>query len=176
MAEGTTFAGKTLTYEKDPPPGYIENCLLPAVQLWQNYHGDIVNDSIAVCTPAPWVDIKLYESMGNVTRAGVISQINDGVGFCHYSAHGNQNGVYWAGGDTLFHSVDALALTNGDRLGIHNSIACIPGAFDAGDVLGDCLAEHLMNNPNGGAVAAIMNSRVGLGTPPDMGPSEMLLN
>jgi hypothetical protein len=59
-------------------------------------------------------------------------------------------------------------------LGIHNSIACISGAFDAGDVGGDCFAEHLMNNPNGGAVGVIMNSRVGLGTPPDMGPSEML--
>jgi hypothetical protein len=31
-----------------------------------------------------------------------------------------------------------------------------------------------MNYPYGGAVACIMNSRVGLGTPPDMGPSEHL--
>jgi hypothetical protein len=173
-AEATTFVSKVLTYEKAPPPGYIENCLLPAVQLWQNYHGDAVNDSIAACTPPPWNDIKLYDSLGNLSRAAVIAAINDGVGFCHYSAHGNEDGIYRAGGDTIFHSVDAMALTNGDRLGVHNSIACISGAFDAGNVNGDCLAEHLMNNAAGGAAAVIMNTRVGLGTPPDMGPSEML--
>jgi hypothetical protein len=173
-AEAAAFVSKTLTYEKTPPPGYIEDCLLPAVQLWQNYHGDAVNDSIAACTPPPWNDIKLYDSLGNLSRAAVIAAINDGVGFCHYSAHGNEDGIYRAGGDTIFHSADARALTNGERLGVHNSIACISGAFDGGNVDGDCLAEHLMNNAAGGAAAVIMNTRVGLGTPPDMGPSEML--
>ena len=36
--------------------------------------------------------------------------------------------------------------------------ACDPNAFDH-----DCFAEHLLNNPNGGAVAFIGNSRVGWG-------------
>lgn len=174
-AEANTFAAKTLTYEKAPPAGYIEDCLLPGVELWQNYWGAFVNDSIAAVTPLPpWNDIQLYERNGMASRQGVIDAINAGVGYCHYAAHGNENGVYFAGGDTLFHSTDALGLANGDRLGLHNSIACISGAFDAGDVLGDCLAEHLMNYPDGGAVACIMNSRVGLGTPPEMGPSEHL--
>jgi hypothetical protein len=172
--EATTFVSKTLTYEKTPAAGYIENCLLPAVQLWPNYQGDIVNDSIAACTAHPWNDIKMYQTLGNITRPAVSTAINDGLGFCHYAAHGNENGVYFANSDTVQHSTDALALSNGDRLGIHNSIACISGGFDIGDVADDCFAEHLMNNPNGGAVAVIMNSRVGLGTPPDMGPSEML--
>ncbi len=175
MAEAHTFVTKTLTYEKSPPAGYIESCLLPAVQLWQNYYGAFVNDSIAAVTPTPpWNDIKLYDRDGTISRQLVIDAINNGAGFCHYSAHGNQNGVYFAGGDTVLHSTDALALINGDMLGIHNSIACISGAFDGGEILGDCFAEHLVNNPNGGAVACIMNSRVGLGTPPDMGPSEHL--
>jgi hypothetical protein len=175
IAEANTFVTKTLTYEKTPPAGYIENCLLPGVELWANYWGAFVNDSIAVVTPTPpWNDIKLYQRDGTVSRQAVIDAINAGVGYCHYSAHGNENGVYFAGGDTLFHSTDALALTNGNMLGLHNSIACIPGAFDGGEVLDDCLAEHLMNYPGGGAVACIMNSRVGLGTPPTMGPSEHL--
>ncbi|UCG53361.1 MAG: T9SS type A sorting domain-containing protein [Candidatus Latescibacterota bacterium] len=173
-AEATNFVHKVLTYEKNPPAGYIENCLLPAVELWANYHGDIVNDSIADCTPPPWNDVKQYQSQGTISRAGVIAEINGGVGYCHYAAHGNQNGVYFANSDTVMYSTDAKALVNGDALGVHNSIACISGAFDAGDVDGDCFAEHLMNNANGGAVAVIMNSRVGLGTPPDVGPSEML--
>ncbi|UCF04070.1 MAG: T9SS type A sorting domain-containing protein [bacterium] len=172
--EAQTFVSKVLTYEKSPPAGYVENCLLPAVRLWPNYQGDIVNDSIAVCTPFPWIDCKLYESLGTISRAGVISAINDGIGFCHYSAHGNENGIYFANSDTVIHSTDALYLMNGYRLGIHNSIACISGAFDAGELGGDCFAEHLMNNPGGGAAAVIMNARVGLGTPPQMGPSEML--
>jgi hypothetical protein len=172
--EAQTFVSKVLTYEKTPPAGYLENCLLPAVQLWSDYHGDIVNDSIALCTPIPWNDDKLYESLGNISRSGVISAINDGIGFCHYAAHGNENGIYFANSDTVIHSTDALYLANGSRLGIHNSIACISGAFDAGEIGDDCFAEHLMNNPDGGAAAVIMNARVGLGTPPQMGPSEML--
>lgn len=179
--ECSTVVSRILTYEKNPPSGYIEEILLPAVELWPDYWGDYINDSIANFTPGGFQDNKLYQSMNNLTHQGVVDEVNDGVGFAHYSAHGNQNGTYWAGGvDTVFHSNDVLGLTSGNKLGIHNSIACIPGAYDVNDtwdpppVSGDCMAEHLLNYPGGGASGVIMNVRVGLGTPPTMGPSEKL--
>ena len=174
-SECQTVVNKILTYEKNPPSGYLKRALLPAVLLWASYWGDYVNDSIGSCTPTGWQDIKLYQSQGNLTRQQVINEINSGVGFVHYAAHGNANGTYWAGGtDTVLYSTDVLNLSNGNRLGIHNAIACITGGFDLGDVGGDCFAEHLVNYSGGGAVAAIMNTRVGLGYQNTMGPSEYL--
>ncbi len=174
-----TFLWKIFTYEKNPPPGYLKKCLLPAAYLWYPYGADIVNDSIANCTPLDWQDSKLYEMLGNVNHQITLDSLNAGFGFVHYGGHGNWNGIYWdASIDTFVHNLDIPTLTNGNKLGIHNSIACFPGFFDIITdsclLNGDCLAENLMNCSTGGAVAVIMNSRVGLGTPPTMGPSEKL--
>ncbi|RKX71562.1 hypothetical protein DRP53_01140 [candidate division WOR-3 bacterium] len=175
-SECQTVVNKILTYEKNPPSGYLKKALLPAVLLGGHQWGDEVNDSIANCTPPGWQDIKLYQSQNNLTRSAVINEINSGVGFVHYAAHGNENGTYWAGGvDTVLHSTDVLNLTNGNKLGIHNAIACISGGFDLGEVNNDCFAEHLHNHSGGGAVAVIMNTRVGFFYPSGgMGPSEYL--
>ncbi|HEC77716.1 MAG TPA: hypothetical protein ENI34_01060 [candidate division WOR-3 bacterium] len=172
-----TFLWKIFTYEKNPPSGYLKKCLLPASYLWPPYGADQVNDSIANCTPADWQDSKLYEMLGNVNHQITLDSLNVGFGFVHFGGHGNLNGIYWDEGvDTFLYNTDVPLLNNGDKLGVYNSIACFPGGFDTDtSVLNDdCLAENLMNCPTGGPVAVIMNSRVGLGTPPSMGPSEKL--
>ncbi len=162
-----TFINKTLYYEKTPTTDYLKKMLLPYVQLWTGYSGKIVSDTIANKTPSNWLDSYIHNP---TSRTPMRDSINAGYHLCHAAAHGDDYGFYTQSGTPIYLTSDATAQTNSTRPVILNSIACISGNFEAED----CLAEALMNNPNGGAVATIMNSREGWGTPPTMGPSERL--
>lgn len=163
----STFTNKTLYYEKTPTIDYLKKMLLPYVQLWTGYSGKIVSDTIANKTPSGWLDSYIHNP---TSRTPMGDSINAGYHLCHVAAHGDDYGFYTQSGTPIYLTGDASAQTNLTRPVILNSIACISGNFETED----CLAEALMNNPNGGAVATIMNSRLGWGTPPTMGPSERL--
>jgi hypothetical protein len=119
-----------------------------------------MQDSIARMTPADWVDAKLYERNGLLSRQRMIDSMNVGYGMGHWVGHGNENGIYMGG--PYLNSTDAQNLVNGDRQGIANSIGCMCGGWDLVPG-GDCFAEHLVNRVGGGLVAAMMNSRYGWG-------------
>lgn len=163
----TTFTNKTLYYEKTPMTDYLRKMLLPYVELWTGYSGRVVSDTIAAKTPAGWTDAYIANPSSTTPMR---DSINVGYHFCHVAAHGDDYGFYTQSGTPIYTTTVARNQTNSTRPVILNSIACISGNFEASD----CLAEELMNNANGGAVATIMNSRYGWGTPPSMGPSEKL--
>lgn len=157
------FVNKVLTYEKNPPFGYLRRMFLPTAELFYPTHdGTISQEVISSITPSDWNDIKLYERDGDLTRARTIDTIKSGVGFVHLVGHGNANGIYLYGDGPYLTSVNADTLKNGAKLCIINSIACFTGALDE-VVGGDCFAEHLLNATQGGAVGVIMNSRYGWG-------------
>ncbi len=164
-----TFIHKTLFYEKTPTTDYLRKMLLPYVTLWSSYpySGRVVSDTIAAKTPSGWFDAYIAEPSSTTPMR---DSINAGFHFCHVAAHGDDYGFYHESGTPIYTTTTAGQQTNSTRPVIINSIACISGNFEASD----CLAEAVMNNANGGAVAAIMNSRYGWGTPPQMGPSEKL--
>lgn len=169
--QANTFVNKILTFEKNPPPEYLKRILLPSVMLFPSYnwHGHIVNDSIANITPAGWTDRSIIDPTSTTPMR---DSLNNGFEFCHVPAHGNETGFYTQSGTQIYGVSTANSQTNGNKLFILNSIACHSGAFDYSS--GDCLAEAMMNNPNGGAVATIQNSRYGWGDPPNLGPSEWM--
>jgi len=164
-----TFIQKTLFYEKTPTTDYLRKMLLPYVMLFSSsgYSGRVVSDTIANKTPAGWFDAYIAEPSSTTPMR---DSINAGFHFCHVAAHGDDYGFYHESGTAIYTTNTAGQQTNSTRPVILNSIACISGNFEASD----CLAEALINNANGGAVATIMNSRYGWGTPPQMGPSEKL--
>ncbi len=165
----TTFINKINTYEKNPNTTYLKKALFPSIMLWSSsgYHGRVVNQIIAGITPPDWQDDSII-SPSNTQP--MFNAINNGYHFAHTAAHGDQVGFYTEYGQPIYTTTTASAQSNGDKLLIMNSIACISGNFE----YSDCLAEACMNNANGGTVAAIMNSREGWGTPPQIGPSENL--
>ncbi|MCX7784823.1 MAG: C25 family cysteine peptidase [candidate division WOR-3 bacterium] len=169
VTEGNTFVNKVLTYEKNPVTDYLKKVLLPSVPLFTNYHGRIVNDTIATITPVGWFDANMIDPSGTTPMR---DSINNGFHFCHISAHGSETGVGYQNGSLIYNNSAASSQTNGNRLVIVNSIACNAGDFGYGP--SDCLAEIIANNPNGGGVAVIMNSRYGWGSPPNFGPSERM--
>ncbi len=168
-SQANTFVSKVLGYEKTPTTDYLKKMLLPYVQLWTGYSGKIISDSIAAQTPPGWTDFYIHNPTSTTPMRNAI---NDGYHLSHVAAHGSATGFYDGSGRTIYSTSVAGSQTNSTRPVIMNSIACISGNFE----YSDCLAEALMNNANGGAVAAIMNSRYGWGTPPSMGPSEKMDN
>jgi hypothetical protein len=179
VAMAQRFVSKTMKYEQNPPTGFIKKLILPTGILWDSYEERPMQESIARMTPTGWSDQKLYERTGTLSHQAVMDSMNAGVGIGHWDGHGNESGIYMNGGTVpFFVSSDADALTNGDKTGIHVSIACDAGGWDMVPG-GDCLAEHMVNATNGGCLATMMNSRYGYGaidpqgnyTP---GPSERL--
>ncbi len=157
------FIRKDTIYEKRPPDTtYIRRILMPSEWLWSNigYHGRICNRIITGYFPTTWRRSRIDDPTGNQIR----DSLNVGYNFCHIVGHGSPNQV----GVLTISLVPTL--NNVNKLNIMNSIACECGWFDGQE----CMAETLINYPNGGCVADMLNSRYGWGAPPLMGPSEQL--
>jgi Peptidase family C25/Secretion system C-terminal sorting domain/Propeptide_C25 len=165
--EISNFTNKLLTYEKNPDTAYIKRVLLPWGILWSGYNSKQSEDSIASFTPAGWTDRYINNT---VVTTEVRDSLNHGFQFCHLVGHGNELGVYWtSSGPEMYYYTHPAAQTNVSKYVIANSNACYSGSFD----YEDCLAEDMINVTNC-AVGVIMNSRYGWGTPPVLGPSELL--
>jgi hypothetical protein len=112
-------------------------------------------------------------------RASIIAAFNEGRALVNYIGHGSVD--VWAGAcpDPLpgnpnhvlpeFGNDDAAALTNGNKLSFVVVLDCLNGYFIDPTLQG--IGEALMNNPNGGSVAAFASS--GLTLPE--GPHDMSL-
>ncbi len=175
VAQAQNFVAKTLSYEQNPPAGYLCKMLLPTAILWSSYNERPMQESIARMTPTNWQDSRLYERTSTLSRQAMRDSMNSGFGLGHWVGHGDENGIYM-GSSPYLNSSDADALTNGAKQGIHASIACFTGAWDEVPG-GDCFAEHLMNRAGGGSVGMAMNSRYGYGAYVSgyvPGPSERL--
>ncbi len=165
------LVGKVIKYEQSPVSHYINNCVLPAECLFPywGYWGDTVSNAIADITPEPQIkDIKLYQSLGRLTRESFINAINEGGGFFAYALHGQPYGTRYLTLD------DIPSLDENEKYGIHTGISCLLGASDMANEE-FCFAEALVNKSNGGAVTDIMNTRFGFCAYGRMGPSEQLM-
>nr|MBC8382838.1 T9SS type A sorting domain-containing protein [Candidatus Cloacimonadota bacterium] len=161
-AEAVAFVDKILTYEKNPPVDYQLDMMFLASVLWNDPYTDsglsknLIDDAYV---PERFDPItKLYQSMGNLYYEDVMLNLNGGQHIINHNGHAWYS-VMGIGSDHLYNS-DMDALTNAPAFSIWYTIGCWPAAFDY-----NCIAEHWINNPNGGGVAFIGNSRYGWGSP-----------
>jgi hypothetical protein len=171
VAKAQALVTKLLTYELNPPTDYQTKMLFFAQILWSSPYTnsglakDLIDETYV---PSQFDPItKLYEALGNESKATVLAAMNVGQNIINHDGHANYS-VMGAGSGYLYNS-DMDGLYNGPRNSILFSIGCWPAAFDY-----DCIAEHFINNPNGGGVAFIGNSRYGWGSPgnPEYGYSD----
>ncbi|MCK5132169.1 MAG: T9SS type A sorting domain-containing protein [Candidatus Sabulitectum sp.] len=174
VGEAALFVERTMMYESSPPAGdWQTTAMLCGAGLFPGYTGARVCDSIAVNLPTGWIVNKAYETArsgdGFTTPTDII---NSGTNWVHYAGHGNTSGIYWEGSpSSMMTNSIAQSLTNGDKAGVHHSIACMPGAFHDGE----CCAEALVHNVDGGAVSVMFNTSYGWeGNIPEMGVSEWM--
>ena len=168
--QAQNFVDKVIAYETAPPPGFGSSFLMISEGSYA-WSTESVNDS-PLKTDAPWIDsYELYRPAvdpvsqqwagdQNLDAGSAVLGLNKGYNMVYHFDHG---GFYQlgtgatTGGGWLYRS-DAGKLENNGRPSVVITPACDPNAFDH-----DCFAEHLLNNPRGGAVAFIGNSRVGWG-------------
>ncbi len=162
VTSAQALVNKLLTYEKSPPTDYETKMLFLAEILWSSPYTNsaLSKELIDEEYVPPQFDpiTKLYEALGNENKTAVLSAMNEGQNIINHDGHCNYY-IMSVGTGALYRS-DMDALYNGPRNSILLSIGCWPAAFDY-----DCIGEHFINNPNGGGVAFIGNSRYGWGSP-----------
>ena len=170
--EAADFVSKILTYEKNPPLDYLDDMLFLASVLWNDPYtdsGQSKNLIDELYVPDQFDPItKLYQSMGNINYDDVMANLNEGKSIVNHCGHAWYSAMSLGNGH-LYNS-DMDALTNAPAFSIWFTIGCWPAAFDY-----NCIAEHWINNPDGGGVAFIGNSRYGWGSPgnPTFGYSDI---
>ena len=80
----------------------------------------------------------------------VATAVNEGISIVNYCGHGSNTS--W--GTSGFSNSNINQLTNGDKLPILFSVACVNGAFHSGE----CFAEAWLKKDGGGAVVALMST------------------
>ena len=169
------FMERTMAYRTAPPSGdWSHRAVLCGAVLFEDigYTGAKGADSVAAALPADWDVTKAYQPLGGDGIDTHIPIINSGTAWNYYAGHGNDRGIYWSREPmTMMTSWLADTLVNGNRAGIHTSIACHPGDFRDGR----CCAERLLQSPEGGAVSVTFNTSYGWeGFWPALGASEKL--
>ncbi len=174
--EADTFVKKTLTYEKDPPRGYLDN-----VTLAGEYLDSVTNSSRAMdliknnLLPSSMFPTSLYDSdyrkFGNLNRNNFMGQIDKGTAMVFHSGHSGWNtmSVGTASGGSLYNS-HISSYQGGYKLGVLNTVGCIANQFNQNDAI----VELHVKEPDGGTVAGIGNSHYGWYSysSPGNGPSE----
>jgi len=160
IAEARDFVQKVLEYEKSPSADYVETMLFFAqIEDYSPYTDssestEMIDENYV---PERFDPItKLYQSDRNETHDTVMAELQKGYQFVNHTGHAGYS--YLSAGESgqRITREDADLLTNGSRLSILYSTGCWPGAFDL-----NCMAERLLNNPGGGAIACLFNSRYG---------------
>lgn len=173
LEQARTFVDKVLTYEKSPPGDYLER-----VSFWASYLDagtdaakgkDIIDRDYMADYFRP-VE-KLYQSAGNESPATIIQSVNNGL---HLINHNGHSGFYvMQGGNGWLDTMLMDTLNNPGQWGILYSLGCQAAGFDSNSI-----AEHFVNNPQGGGLAFIGNSRYGWYFPgfPGYSPSDLYDN
>lgn len=161
-AQAEDFVAKVIAYDSDPPADYQTNMLLAGEYLWPGCNGGVLKDYIydSYVTPLSPDVTRLYESLGNLNSANFADALNSGQMITNHAGHANYGGLslgYYSWGKS-----DMDNLTNGDRQGIFYTYGCISAGIDF-----DCVAEHFVQNPNGGGFAYFGNTRYGWGDSSD---------
>jgi len=170
LAEAQAMVNKFLTYERTAPAGRTMEAFFFAEILWENPYTDsgIGKDMIGERYFAAYEPIeRQYESLGNESDQSVLAYLNSGP---HLTNHGGHAFTSVMGTGNGYISLnEASSLTNAPYFFVLYSIGCWAGAVDY-----DCMGERFADNPNGGTIAFVGNSRYGWGSPgnPGWGYSE----
>lgn len=173
IAQAGTFVDKVLTYEKNPPVGYLSKASFWASYLDAGTDAALGKDMVERDYMTDYFRPveKLYQSAGNENPATIIQSVNSGIHLINHNGHSGFKVMQ--GGDGWLDTTLMDTLNNPGRWGILYSQGCQAAGFDS-----NCIAEHFVNNPQGGGLAFIGNSRYGWYFPgfPGYSPSDLYDN
>lgn len=180
-AEVANFVKKTLAYANATDDQYLENVLMVGEYLGfggvADYGGNYKDETIDMSTAHNYTTMGIPTALFNIStlydrdwpgfdpshpyttgwpKATLIQRLNNGVHLLNHLGHGSATLAM----KLSTSDVDAL---NNTRYPFIYSQACYAGAYDNQDKEEDCFAEHLTVKTAHGAVAAVMNTRLGWG-------------
>ena len=170
VAEASTFVAKSLTYDRTPPAGYVEDVLFMAEVLfpadWEFgvdppesiiLDGGVFIDALDALIDPAWARTYLLQSEGTLTRATALAELNTGHHLSIHSGHGDAFKFSVGDGpNPLIQIADTDALVNGDRL----AFMLFAASSSANKFDLETYGESLMNNPGGGAIAVVAPTAV----------------
>ena len=162
------FIERTINYETSPPVGSWHKRLLMLAGAdlrfhWQTSqlisHNQLTGRYETQRIYAPHTSEPIFSDDSTLTPIGrrVIDGFNDGASIVNYIGHGG--GGIWASSRMLDFQDPEQNLTNISQLPLVISMTCYTGSFD-GDK--NSLAEELLRSENGGAIAVIAATSIGL--------------
>ena len=148
VEELTSLVEKVLQYEKYtmPDPSYLDDALFIAgVDEWWN--GKVGVPAVSYATNFYFNQANGMKNVHKYTSEynGCYDNINKGVGFVNYTAHGHE--ISWD--DPMFNTTDVYNLTNENKYFWAMGNCCLTG--DWGTDKGPCLAEAFVRADKKGA-------------------------
>ncbi|HMI31172.1 MAG TPA: C25 family cysteine peptidase, partial [Candidatus Limnocylindrales bacterium] len=166
-AQAQVLVSKALRYATNPIAAPLTKHLILAEVLsppdWQpgqlvSSDGAIDGESLKVRAPACATVSRYYENVTRypgalpLTKAAALSALGRGYGIVHHIGHGARSQL--SVGNEILTMPDFAALRNGDSVGLWVSSDCASAAADY-----ECVAEEVVRNPLGGALAYIGSTR-----------------
>ncbi|HZI89988.1 MAG TPA: C25 family cysteine peptidase, partial [Candidatus Polarisedimenticolia bacterium] len=166
-AEAQVLVQKQLGYATKPIASYLTRELILAEVLfpsnWQpgqlvSVDGAIQGESLLVRAPACASVSRYYENNTHfpgtpyLNRASALAAMGRGYGIVHHIGHGARSQL--SVGSELVTMPDLAALANRDSIGLWISSDCASAAVDY-----ESVAETVVRNPNGGALAYVGSTR-----------------
>ena len=161
------FVERTIDYETTSPVGPWHKRLLMLAGSDLRFHSQtdrlIRNNQLSGRYEteriyAPYTDEPTFDDrIRSPIARRVIDGFNDGVSLVNYIGHGG--GGIWSSSRMLDFEDPEQNLTNISRLPLVISMTCYTGSFDSSK---NSLAEELLRSENGGAVAVIGATSIGL--------------
>jgi hypothetical protein len=166
VAEAQVMVDKLLQYERDPTPGYLSRVILLSEDT--GYFG--VDSSVLLekwaekLIPASFDLVKLYDNAEQYddadynTAGNEITALEQGAGLVVHLGHGTEGML------SQLDVSQVRQLSNAPRFPLYVSCACYAGNFDSG--VEDSAGEEWLLNEDGGGVAYLGNTDIGIGFPP----------
>ncbi|MFA8299074.1 MAG: C25 family cysteine peptidase [Hyphomicrobiales bacterium] len=155
--EVQTIVDKVINYEKNPKGDFYKSTLGIGSRegLWGADDNEVdyvhVENIYNGRLKPNGYDKYYYCYEPNDDLQTVIDALNNGVGVVNYAGHGSKKGWKTSG----FSNTEINGLTNGDKLPIIFTVACINGSFEDES---DCFAETFLKKKNGGAIAVVAST------------------
>ncbi len=172
-AEVTTQVNKTLAYENNGKQDWwLKGLAMASAEgagIGDDNEADIAHENVIknnkLLAKGYTSVATAYDAPSTAPLSAATGPLNAGLGVVNYTGHGNH--TYWV--TTYLNTTNAAALTNGNKLPIIFSVACVVGQYNNYT----SLAEAFLRNPNGGAIGAVMSTVYQAWTPPMVGQDYM---
>lgn len=158
LGDAQTQVSKIVGYEQQAPPVKEAVLVSDRYDAANGYDFEDQNEQLVPVIPAAFTLTRVKrgaEPSDAAYKAKIMSELNAGPYFVNYFGHGSPG--LWAG-SPAFTINDAATLTNGSSLSVFSMMTCLNGYFVDPLAANLGLAEVLMSNPNGGAVAVWASS------------------